>query len=73
MTLGIARGGLISGTMLIDPLIGINGWLREQARVRVVGTYFVAIGVGLFVILAALFEVGVFRSSLAVRIGGRCC
>ena len=77
MTPGIARGGPISGTvsimlgltLLINPLTGINGWLRGQARVRVVGAYFVAIGLGFFIMLAALFEVGVFRSSLAARIG----
>ncbi|MFN8512786.1 MAG: hypothetical protein U0232_02630 [Thermomicrobiales bacterium] len=43
--------------------------LGAQPQLRPVGAYFTAIGLGLFVSLAAIFEVGVFRSSLAARIG----
>jgi hypothetical protein len=37
--------------------------------VRQVGAYLAAAGLGLFISLAAIFEVGVFRSSLAARVG----
>lgn len=150
MTLGIARGGLVSGVLLglvllIDPLTGRNPWAviwpfcillpglaffvvtlgggrsaaplaipgsilttlglilfyqntlgyfqswayawalvapgaaglglflfgrwGGHAVVRQVGAYLAAAGLGLFVCLAAIFEVGIFRSSLAARVG----
>lgn len=47
----------------------LAGHLGERPRLRAVGGYFAAIGLGLFLGLAAVFEVGVFRSSLAVWIG----
>ena len=72
-TFGYFQSWAYAWALVVPTSIGIGlllmGWLREQARVRVVGAYFTAIGLGLFVFLAALFEVGVFRSSLAVRIG----
>jgi len=47
-------------------LMGLWG---KYTVVRQVGAYLAAAGLGLFISLAAIFEVGVFRSSLAARIG----
>jgi hypothetical protein len=49
--------------------LALTGHWGGHEIVRRVGTYLAAAGLGLFVSLAAIFEVGVFRSSLAARIG----
>lgn len=59
--------------LIVPGAVGLGlflfGQWGGQALVRQVGAYLAAAGLGLFICLAAIFEVGVFRSSLAARVG----
>jgi hypothetical protein len=59
--------------LIVPGAVGVGLYLfghwGGQAIVRRVGAYLAAAGLGLFISLAAIFEVGVFRSSLAARVG----
>ena len=72
-TFGYFQSWAYAWALLVPGSVGMGlflmGYWGGHATVRQVGTYLAAAGLGLFISLAAIFEVGVFRSSLAARVG----
>jgi hypothetical protein len=72
-TLGYFQSWAYTWALVVPGAVGLGLFLMGQrgghATVRQVGAYLAAAGLGLFISLAAIFEVGVFRSSLAARVG----
>lgn len=72
-TFGYFRSWAYTWALVAPGAVGVGLLLMGQwgghETVRRVGAYLAAAGLGLFVVLAAIFEVGVFRSSLAARVG----
>jgi hypothetical protein len=72
-TFGYFESWAYAWALVVPGAVGLGMMLMGQrggyGMVRQVGIYLAAAGLGLFISLAAIFEVGVFRSSLAARIG----
>ena len=72
-TLGYFQSWAYTWALVVPGSIGLGLLLMGQwgghTTVRRVGAYLAAAGLGLFICLAAIFEVGVFRSSMAARVG----
>jgi hypothetical protein len=72
-TFGYFQSWAYAWALIVPGAVGFGlmlfGHWGGHAVVRQVGAYLAAAGLGLFICLAAIFEVGVFRSSLAARVG----